>query len=51
MRLLAALHAHEESSLPLKTVPAERFAVPELAVYDETRRRAELVEREGEPWP
>jgi ABC-type phosphate/phosphonate transport system substrate-binding protein len=44
--------AHEESSLApaLKTLLVERFVVPELSVYDETRRRAERVEQEEE-WP
>ena len=46
----AFLHAHEEPSLPLKAILVERFVVPELAVYDETRRRAERVEQ-AEPWP
>lgn len=42
--------AHEEASLPLKDILVERFVVPELSAYDETRRRAERVE-EAEPWP
>lgn len=50
-RLRAAfLHAHEEPSLPLKTILVERFVVPDISVYDETRRRAERVEQ-AEPWP
>lgn len=46
----AFLHAHEDCSLPLKTLLVERFVVPELAVYDETRRRAGRVEK-ADPWP
>jgi ABC-type phosphate/phosphonate transport system substrate-binding protein len=48
----AFVHAHEERSLfaPLKTLLVERFIVPDLSVYDETKRRAERVEREPE-WP
>jgi ABC-type phosphate/phosphonate transport system substrate-binding protein len=46
----AFLRAHEEPSLPLKTILVERFVVPDLAVYDETRRRAERVDQETE-WP
>ena len=44
--------AHEEPSLatPMKTLLVERFVVPDLSVYDETKRRAERVER-AEPWP
>lgn len=44
---------HEEKSLDhaRKALLIERFVVPELRVYDETKRRAERVEREGEPWP
>jgi ABC-type phosphate/phosphonate transport system substrate-binding protein len=44
--------AHRESSLAaaLKTILVERFVVPDLSVYDETKRRAERVER-AEPWP
>jgi ABC-type phosphate/phosphonate transport system substrate-binding protein len=44
---------HEEKSLnqAREALLIERFVVPDLAVYDETRRRAERVEREGEPWP
>ena len=45
--------AHEEPSLDeaRKALLVERFVVPDLSVYGETRRRAERVEREGEPWP
>lgn len=44
--------AHEESSLSaaLKVILVERFVVPNISVYDETKRRAEGVER-AEPWP
>src|SRR3954465_7698210 len=44
-------HAHQESSLAaaLKTLLVERFVVPDLSVYDETKRRAERVEM-GPPW-
>jgi hypothetical protein len=34
----------------LRTLLIERFVVPELRVYDETRRRAERVEQ-AEEWP
>ena len=46
------LRAHEERSLssPLKALLIDRFLVPELAVYEETRRRAEKVEQ-AEEWP
>jgi len=33
-----------------QTLLIERFVVPELSVYDETKRRAERVER-ADPWP
>jgi ABC-type phosphate/phosphonate transport system substrate-binding protein len=46
----AFLRAHEEPSLPLRAILVERFVVPELSAYDETRRRAERVEKEPE-WP
>ena len=48
----AFLRVHEEASLEgaRKALLIERFVVPDLAVYDETRRRAERVEREEE-WP
>jgi len=44
--------AHEEPSLatPMKTLLVERFVVPDLSVYDETKRRAARVER-ADPWP
>jgi ABC-type phosphate/phosphonate transport system substrate-binding protein len=44
--------AHEEPSLSasLKAILVERFVVPDLEVYDETRRRAEHVE-EAAQWP
>jgi ABC-type phosphate/phosphonate transport system substrate-binding protein len=43
---------HEERSLDEArgNLLVERFVVPELAVYNETKRRAELVEKET-PWP
>jgi hypothetical protein len=43
---------HEEASLDQarRDLLVERFVVPDLAVYDETRRRAEQVEKEPE-WP
>jgi ABC-type phosphate/phosphonate transport system substrate-binding protein len=45
-------HAHEAPSMTasLKALLIERFVVPELSAYDETRRRAERVEQEPE-WP
>ena len=46
----AFLRAHEEPSLPLKALLVERFVVPDLSVYDETRRRAHRVEQ-AEAWP
>jgi ABC-type phosphate/phosphonate transport system substrate-binding protein len=46
----AFLRAHEEPSLPLRTLLVKRFVVPDLRVYDETRRRAERVEQ-AEEWP
>jgi ABC-type phosphate/phosphonate transport system substrate-binding protein len=47
------LRLHEEPSLDeaRKALLVERFVVPELTDYDVTKRRAERVEREGEPWP
>jgi ABC-type phosphate/phosphonate transport system substrate-binding protein len=44
--------AHQEESLKscLKAILVERFVVPDLTVYDETRRRAERVE-EADEWP
>ena len=49
----AFLQMHEERSLDeaRKALLVERFVVPEITVYDETRRRAERVEKESEPWP
>ncbi|HLE66674.1 MAG TPA: PhnD/SsuA/transferrin family substrate-binding protein [Burkholderiales bacterium] len=42
----------EPSLAPARaTLLIERFVVPELSEYGETRRRAERVEREGEDWP
>ena len=48
----AFLRAHEEPALSaaLENLLVERFVVPDLSVYDETRRRAERVE-EAEEWP
>jgi len=48
----AFLRVHEEPSLDSsrKAILAERFVVPDLSVYDETKRRAERVER-ADPWP
>jgi ABC-type phosphate/phosphonate transport system substrate-binding protein len=48
----AFLAAHQERSLDdaRRAVLVERFVVPDLAVYDETRRRAERVEKEA-AWP
>lgn len=48
----AFLRVHEERSLDAsrKAILVERFVVPELSVYDETKRRAERVER-ADPWP
>ena len=45
--------AHNERSLDdaRKALLIERFVVPDLRVYDETRNRADRVEWEGEPWP
>jgi ABC-type phosphate/phosphonate transport system substrate-binding protein len=47
------LNVHQERSLDeaRRNLLVERFVVPELTAYDETKRRAERVEREGEPWP
>jgi ABC-type phosphate/phosphonate transport system substrate-binding protein len=49
----AFLNVHREPSLDeaRQALLVERFVVPELRVYDKTKRRAERVEREGEPWP
>ena len=43
---------HEEKSMDQarEALLVERFVVPDLAVYDETKRRAERVEKEEE-WP
>jgi ABC-type phosphate/phosphonate transport system substrate-binding protein len=48
----AFLEVHKEGSLDRarQTLLVERFVVPDLSVYDETRRRAERVEKEPE-WP
>jgi ABC-type phosphate/phosphonate transport system substrate-binding protein len=48
----AFLAVHTEKSLDQarQTLLVARFVVPELSVYDETKRRAERVEREEE-WP
>jgi ABC-type phosphate/phosphonate transport system substrate-binding protein len=48
----AFLAVHEERSLDRarQVLLIEKFAVPELSVYDETKRRAERVER-ADPWP
>lgn len=46
----AFLRAHEEPALPLKAILVERFVVPDLSVYDQTRRRAERV-AQAEEWP
>lgn len=48
----AFMRAHEEPSLSayLKVILVERFVVPDLSVYHETRRRAERVE-EAPEWP
>lgn len=48
----AFLRVHEEASLEnaRKALLVERFVVPELSVYDETKRRARRVEQEEE-WP
>ena len=48
----AFLAVHEERSLDKArhTLLIEKFAVPDLSVYDETKRRAERVEM-GPPWP
>ena len=48
----AFLQVHEERSLDTSrtAILVERFVVPDLSVYDETKRRAERVEK-GPPWP
>lgn len=49
---MAFRRVHEEQSLQKarQDLLIDRFVVPELSVYDETRRRAHLVEKEPE-WP
>ena len=44
---------HEEPALDgaRQALLVERFVVPKLSAYEETRRRSERVEWEGEPWP
>ena len=52
-KLRSAFRAvHEERSLDdaRQTLLIEKFVVPDLSVYDETKRRAERVEK-GPPWP
>jgi ABC-type phosphate/phosphonate transport system substrate-binding protein len=46
-------NAHNERSLDeaRQALLVERFVVPDLRVYDETRNRADRVEWESEPWP
>ncbi|HEV8106397.1 MAG TPA: PhnD/SsuA/transferrin family substrate-binding protein [Burkholderiales bacterium] len=48
----AFLRVHEERSLDQarQALLIEKFTVPDLSVYDETKRRAERVER-ADPWP
>jgi ABC-type phosphate/phosphonate transport system substrate-binding protein len=48
----AFLNIHKQAALDeaRKALLVERFVVPDLAVYDETRRRAERVEQ-AEEWP
>jgi ABC-type phosphate/phosphonate transport system substrate-binding protein len=48
----AFLRVHEEGSLDKArhALLIEKFVVPGLSVYDETKRRAERVER-ADPWP
>jgi len=48
----AFLEVHEQQSLDTarKALLVERFVVPDLSVYNETKRRAERVEQEEE-WP
>ena len=48
----AFLRVHEEASLDKarRALLIDKFVVPELSVYDETKRRAERVEM-GPPWP
>ena len=52
-KLRSAFRAvHEEQSLDKarQTLLIEKFVVPDLSVYDETKRRAERVEQ-ADPWP
>jgi ABC-type phosphate/phosphonate transport system substrate-binding protein len=46
-------NAHNERSLDeaRQALLVERFVVPDMRVYQETRNRADRVEWEGEPWP
>jgi len=44
------LHEHAPLESARKSLLVDRFIVPELAVYDETKRRAHAVEREA-AWP
>jgi ABC-type phosphate/phosphonate transport system substrate-binding protein len=46
------MQVHEEAVLekPRRALLVERFVVPDISVYEETRRRAERVEQAGE-WP
>jgi len=44
------LHGHAPLDAARKALLLERFVAPELSVYDETRRRAVLVD-EAPPWP
>jgi hypothetical protein len=46
------LNIHKQAALDAarKALLVERFVVPDLSVYDETRRRAERVEQ-AEEWP
>jgi ABC-type phosphate/phosphonate transport system substrate-binding protein len=46
------MQVHEEAALekPRRALLVERFVVPDISVYEETRRRAERVEQAGE-WP
>jgi ABC-type phosphate/phosphonate transport system substrate-binding protein len=48
----AFLQVHREASLDeaRKAVLVERFVVPDISVYDETKRRAQRVEQ-AEEWP
>jgi ABC-type phosphate/phosphonate transport system substrate-binding protein len=44
------LHQHAELDAARRALFVDRFIVPDLSVYDETKRRAHLVEKEAE-WP